>query len=314
MRVSRKLCPLRASGIACKRTDMREEIVSESPEKQMSFEAEIFIQDAYAFLESPSFLVRAASLVGKPAEAFLRKLPAKHQKIVHTSTEAALKRALILVTKTLPKNQSEKSFETTYRRTKRLGLKHTVASFGSGTVGGLLGLPALPLELPITTAIMLRSIAAQAHKFGFDLSDPQVQMECLYVLSLGSSKSDKDDAMNSSYWASRVAFSKLINDAAGYVAGRTTSEILKQMEKQSAPLLVKLLARVSARFEIVVSEKLMAQAIPVLGAVGGGAVNALFTDYFSDAARFHFGLKALEREFGLSEVKRVYNKSGKKVS
>ncbi len=286
----------------------------ENLESKMPFEAEIFIGDAYAFLENPSFLVRAASLVGKPAEIFIRKLPAKQQKVISTSAEGALKRALILVIKTLPADLGDKTFHTTYRRTKRLGLKHTIASFGSGTVGGLLGLPALPLELPITTAIMLRSIAAHARKFGFDLNDPEIQMECLYVLSLGSNKTDKDDAMNSSYWTSRVAFSKLINDAAGYLAGKSTAEILKQLEKQSAPILVRLLAKVAARFEVVVSEKMMAQAIPVLGAVGGGAVNALFTDFFSDAARFHFGLRALEREFGATEVKRIYSKCRKKVS
>jgi hypothetical protein len=288
--------------------------VPENLNPKMPFEAEIFIGDAYSFLENPSFLVRAASMVGKPAEIFIRKLPSKQQKVITRSAESALKKALVLVTKTLPEDLGEKTFHTTYRRTKRLGLKHTIASFGSGTVGGLLGLPALPIELPITTAIMLRSIAAHARKFGFDLNDPQVQMECMYVLSLGSSKSEKDDAMNSSYWASRVAFSKLIKDAAGFVAGKTTAEILQQLEKQAAPTLVRLMARVAAQFEIVVSEKTMAQAIPLLGAVGGGAVNALFTDYFSDAARFHFGLKALEREFGASEVKRIYKKQQMKVA
>lgn len=288
--------------------------MSGNSNSKMPFEAEIFIGDAYAFLENPSFLVRAASLVGKPAEIFIRKLPAKQQKVISRSAEGALKRALILVTKTLPADLGDKTFHTTYRRTKRLGLKHTIASFGSGTVGGLLGLPALPLELPITTAIMLRSIAAHARKFGFDLNEPEVQMECLYVLTLGSSRSDKDDALNSTYWTSRVAFTKLINDAAGFVAGKSTAELLQQLEKQSAPVLVRLMARVAAQFEIVVSEKTMAQAIPVLGAVGGGAVNALFTDYFSDAARFHFGLKALEREFGASEVRRIYKKCQHKVS
>jgi hypothetical protein len=280
----------------------------------LPYETEIFIRDAYAFLEHPSFLVQAASLVGKPAEAFLRKLPAKHQKTIHNASEAALKKALALVIKTLPKNLGDKEYETTYRRTKRLGLKHTVASFGSGTVGGLLGLPALPLELPITTAIMLRSIAAHARKFGFDLNDPQVQLECLYVLSLGSAKSEKDDAMNSAYWTSRAAYAKLLNDSAAYIAGKSSKEVLKLLEKQSAPVLVRLLARVGAQFEIVISEKLMAQAIPVLGAVGGGAVNALFTDYFSDAARYHFGLKALERDHGTETVKRVYAKCRRKAS
>lgn len=288
--------------------------MSEKDMPLLPFETEIFICDAYTFLENPSFLVQAASLVGKPAEMFVRRLPEKHQKVIHSAAENALKKALIMVIKTLPKKHNEKEHEQTFRRTKRLGLKHTVASFGSGTVGGLLGLVALPLELPVTTAIMLRSVAAHARNFGFDLNDPEIQMECLYVLSLGSSKSDKDDAMNSSYWASRAAFGKLINDSAAYVAGKSSKEVLKMIEKQSAPVLVKMLAKVGARFEIVISEKLMAQAIPILGAVGGGAVNALFTDYFSSAARYHFGLKALEREYGSEVVKHAYAKCRKKVS
>ena len=44
------------------------------------------------------------------------------------------------------------------------------------------------------------------------------------------------------------------------------------------------------------SEKLAAQAAPILGAIGGAAVNAAFADHFQTLARGHFIVRRLERD------------------
>ena len=64
-------------------------------------------------------------------------------------------------------------------------------------------------------------------------------------------------------------------------------------------LAINLLIRAAAgRFGLVVSEKFLSQAVPVAGAVAGGALNYAFTDYYQTMARVHFCLRALERRTG----------------
>jgi hypothetical protein len=74
----------------------------------------------------------------------------------------------------------------------------------------------------------------------------------------------------------------------------------------SAPALVRLVSAVAARFGVVVTQKAMAQAIPVIGAVGGGLVNTMFISHFQDMARGHFAIRGLERKYGNDVVKHAY--------
>jgi hypothetical protein len=52
-------------------------------------------------------------------------------------------------------------------------LLHKALAAASGAVGGGFGLAALPVELPISTIIMLRSIGDFARSEGEDLTDPE---------------------------------------------------------------------------------------------------------------------------------------------
>ena len=69
----------------------------------------------------------------------------------------------------------------------------------SGAVGGSFGLAALPIELPISTVIMLRSIGDIARAEGEDLHDPETALNCLQVFALGGPKGEVD-AANRGYW------------------------------------------------------------------------------------------------------------------
>jgi len=55
-----------------------------------------------------------------------------------------------------------------------------------------------------------------------------------------------------------------------------------------------------------VSQKFMAQAVPVAGAVGGATINVLFIDHFQGLARGHFIVRRLERKYGLETVRTSY--------
>ena len=71
-----------------------------------------------------------------------------------------------------------------------------------------------------------------------------------------------------------------------------------------------MIAQVASRFSINVSQKVAAQAVPVVGAVGGAVINTLFIDHFQDMARGHFVVRRLERRYGAEAVEKVYKEFG----
>jgi hypothetical protein len=167
---------------------------------------------------------------------------------------------------------------------------HKVAAALSGALGGAFGLAALPVELPISTAILLRSIAEIAREEGEDLNAPSAALACVQVFALGGNEHEKA-AFESSYFAVRAALAKSVSDSARFVAERS-------LGAQSAPFVARLISQIASRFGVAVSEKLAAQAAPILGAIGGAAVNAAFADHFQTLARGHFIVRRLERSHG----------------
>ncbi len=70
----------------------------------------------------------------------------------------------------------------------------------SGAVGGFFGLPGLIIELPISTTLMLRSIADIARSEGEDLSSFDAHLACITVFALGGRSRD-DNAAETAYYA-----------------------------------------------------------------------------------------------------------------
>src|SRR4051812_38854237 len=63
-----------------------------------------FLQQAVDYLERPSFLIKAANLIGRPAEAILDALPARAQKLIGETTATALHKALEAALRSLPQS------------------------------------------------------------------------------------------------------------------------------------------------------------------------------------------------------------------
>jgi hypothetical protein len=179
------------------------------------------------------------------------------------------------------------------------GLLHKALAATTGAVGGSFGLAALPIELPIST-IILRSIGDVARGEGEDLTNPETALACLQVFALGGFK-DKADAAESGYFAVRGLLAKSIAEAARFVAERGGVA-------EGAPVLARLIAQIASRFGVVVTQKLAAQAVPVIGALGGAAVNYAFIDHFQDVARAHFAVRRLERRYGKEIVRAAYER------
>jgi hypothetical protein len=77
----------------------------------------------------------------------------------------------------------------------------------------------LLIELPISTTIMLRSIADIARSEGEDIRLAESKLACVEVFALGGRVS-KDDAAESGYFAVRAALAKAVSEAAEFIAER----------------------------------------------------------------------------------------------
>ncbi len=263
-----------------------------------------FLKAAARYLERPSLLVRITDLIGKPIALGMELLPAAVKKSISNATQAALEKALNLSISTIPSGTIG-SFDLGVRNSYWTDWLHTGMTVVSGAAGGFFGLAALPIELPITTCLMLRSISSIADDFGHDLTSVKIRLECLAVLALGS-PSGLDDEIDTAYFTSRVAMARFIDDTAKWLAKKSGQEVAQAIAEKSAPALIQFIAKVAARFEVVIAEKAMVEALPVIGAVTGAAINAALTDHFNAVARFHFGIRALEAKYGVQEIRELY--------
>jgi len=57
-----------------------------------------------------------------------------------------------------------------------------------------------------------------------------------------------------------------------------------------------------------IREKLAAQAIPVIGALGGALIKNSFIDHHQGLARAHFTGRRLERKYGTATLRETYNR------
>ena len=266
--------------------------ISDRPMEPTSSEL-VTLEDAYAKLENPSLAIRLSSAVGMPVEAVTRELGKRAPEAVVDAVSKSTHKALELVLQS--SMRSIKDAEQT-SASPRL---HTAAAMTTGAVAGFFGLETLIVELPLTTGIMFRSIADIARAEGESPQDPETILNCMEVFAMGSRVSDKDDAAETSYYGVRVALSKAVTDALQYVASHGVGSA-------SAPALVRLISALASRFGVVVTQKAMAQTIPVIGAIGGGLVNTIFISHFQDMARGHFAIRGLERKYGADVVQAAY--------
>ena len=246
------------------------------------------LREAKRLLESPSLAARLTDLLGKPIEMSIEMLPERAVQSIHEIVRSALVRAQDLALTTIDPSRARVP-------SNRL---HKWMTAATGAVGGLFGMAGLAVELPVTTVIMLRSIADIARGEGHDLSRPKVRLACLEVFALGG-RSQADDAAETGYYAIRAGLAKLVSDAAQHMAQRGVA-------RGSGPALVKLLERIAARFGLVVEEKVALEMIPAIGAISGALVNTLFMDHFQNVARGHFVIKRLEAQHGLETVRNAY--------
>ncbi|MEA3292093.1 MAG: EcsC family protein [Pseudomonadota bacterium] len=264
-------------------------LVIQAAGRNMAPEDLELLRQAARSLEHPSFAIRLSSVLGTPIEKAEKFLPQPAYKLIYSTAHTAIEKAFEAAVSSLRNGRK--------RRPPRNVFYRTLAA-GTGAVGGLFGLYGLLLDLPISTTIMLRSIAEIARANGEDLYTLESRMACLEVFALGG-HAETDNAAESGYYGLRFALALPVTQATRYVSRYG-------MAAQGAPMLTSLVQAVSARFGAVVSQRAAAQMVPLIGAAGGSALNLLFISHFQEMARGHFVVRRLERKYGPELVSQVY--------
>jgi hypothetical protein len=234
-------------------------------------------QHAILMADSRGLMMRLTGMFGRRVEALRGRLSRTADRFGGQAWADLTKRAQDAVEDTLWNSYNLATFglEATPRllRPKRPNGNqlHKFATAASGVASGFVGLPGVLFDIPFTTTTILRSIAEVARDAGEDLSAEETKRVCLEILAFGG-PSAADDETEIGYWATRIGINHL-----------------------AVNLLIKSAA---SRFGLIISEKILTQAVPVAGAVAGGVLNYAFTDYYQTMARIQFCLRGLDRRTG----------------
>jgi hypothetical protein len=153
------------------------------------------------------------------------------------------------------------------------------AAVASGAAGGAGGLVTSIAELPVTITVILNAIRAAAAEAGYDPAEDWVRAECIRVFGAGTPLA-ADDGINTSFLSARLT-----------ITGTAVQKII---------------ATVAPKLAGALGQKLMAQAVPLVGAVTGAALNAAFLSYYREVARIRFRLMRLAEVHGVEPILRAF--------
>lgn len=227
-------------------------------------------------------LMKAVSFVGGQVEDGMKLLPRAVRGQIDAAARAALERSYDVASRSRGDGRLSGI-------TRRLGSDraHKVLAAISGAVGGFGGLPTALAELPVATTVIFRAVQSVAAEYGEDPESEETRLEVLRVFGaqaggVQSGAVDGDSGINTSFIGARLSL--------------------------SGAAVQRLIAQVAPRFAAVLSQKLAAQAVPVLGAAAGAGTNYAFIDHYVEMAHVHFGLRRLIRTHGEDQVLDLFHK------
>ncbi len=215
---------------------------------------------ARRYLNAGGLAMEAMNAIGGKAEGLLEKLPAPVRSRMDRITLAALNRAFDAASRSRGVMKDRGDW---FNR---------ALSTASGAVGGFAGIAGATMELPVTVTLLLRAIMDIAAEHGLDPDGDLARREALHVFASAGPLAD-DEGADLGLLAARMT-----------ITGQTVQALI---------------ARVAPRLSASLAQKMAAQAVPVLGAFAGAAINYNFTRYYQEIARVQFGLLRLSQETGL---------------
>lgn len=222
-------------------------------------------------------LMKAILFVGGQVEDGLKLLPKTMRAQVELTARVALRHSYDLAARTRAPGALD-------RVTRRVASDraHRVMGVVSGALGGLGGLPTALAELPVATTVIFRAVQGVAEAYGEDPLSEETRIECLRVFGAGGPGAG-DDGINTSFIGARMSLSGVA--------------------------LNRLIARIAPQFAAVLSQKLAAQTVPLLGAAAGAGTNYAFVSYYVEMAHVHFGLRHMIRVHGERAVLDLFHKT-----
>ncbi len=261
------------------------------------------LRQAKSDMEHLGWAIRNINIIGNTLETGFKYIPPKALAVLQKSTEKALMAILKANLLTIQKH-------STFRKPSNRTYKAIVT--GSGALSGFfgsttgIGTALFASEVALTTKFMMRTIMDIARSEGEDIYSLEVQMACLEVFALGGWSKD-DDGTESSYYATRVALSSALKKVTASSVKATLETLVKSTSILGSNAVSNFISKIASRLSIVFSEKILAQAVPVIGAAGGGTLNYIFIEHFQKMATAHFKIRRLERRYGEAIVKEAYD-------
>jgi len=259
------------------------------------------IESAKSSMNDIGFLMTSLNHLGEGIEIGIKMIPQKQQVWLQKNVNNIL---MTLVKSNLATMEKGNKFKNPSPKIYKSLVTATGALSGAlGSTTGI-GTALFASELAVSTKFIMRSIMDIARSEGEDLYNIDTQLSCLQVFTLGGNTKD-DDGLETSYYTSKIALDNALKGATSYISKNGINGLNKLLLNSGNPL-VKLISTVASRFTIQVSEKFMAQAMPIIGAAGGGTINYLFINHFQKMAKAHFTIRRLERKYGEEMVKTKY--------
>lgn len=258
-----------------------------SPHNTISEVDVIDLEWANRHMEHPSLAARLSSVIGTPIDIAIKLIPPPLYRKIRRVADNAVGQVLKVAVSSL-QNVAEKD--------PRNGLYRALAG-GTGAAGGLFGIYGLPIDLAVSTTLMLRSIAEIARSEGERIDSTDTRLACLEVFALGG-HSESDDAAETGYYSLRLALALPITQASRHIALHGVNS--------GGPVAARLASLIASRFSVAVSQKTAAQLVPVIGAATGAVINVAFMNHFQEMARGHFIVRRLERKYGEKMIRNSY--------
>ena len=217
-------------------------------------------------------LMKIVNAAGSQVEDGMRLLPGP----VRTQVEGAIRAGL-----TRSYEAAAKSRDLPFGDRIGTDRAHRVLASLSGALGGVGGLATALAELPVATTVIFRAVQGVAATYGEDPTSAETRVECLRVFGAGGPGGDPEEGLDTAFIGARLSI--------------------------TGPALNKLIARIAPKVAAVLSQKLAAQAVPIIGAAAGAGTNYAFINYYVELAHVHFGLRKLARDHGEAAVTEAFH-------
>lgn len=248
-------------------------------------------------LTSVPFVMKALNTLGTPIEKGITLVPEKYQSKITQTIKKALELSVKANLKTLKTSKISSSASNSM---------YKVVTTGTGFAGGFFGIAGFTADVLISTKFLMRSIMDIARSQGEDITDPEVQIQCLQVFALGG-VSPEDDALDSSYYGTRIALDQALSQLATTMAKQGTKKFLQAIAASTPGAVGGFMNKIISRYSVQVLDKFAAQAIPIVGAATGAGLNLIFLTHFQKIALAHFTIRRLERQYGNEAIMEAYN-------